>query len=126
MQNYQDLKVWQKSHQFVLAVYQLTNDFPKTEIFGLTSQMRRATVSISANLAEGCGKNSMLDIANFFQISLGSLHETEYYLLLSKDLNYISIEMFDKRNSEIREIKGMLISLIKKIRNPQNNSNSNS
>jgi len=126
MQNYQDLKVWQKSHQFVLAVYQLTNDFPKTEIFGLTSQMRRATVSISANLAEGCGKNSMLDIANFFQISLGSLHETEYYLLLSKDLNYISIKMFDKRNSEIREIKAMLISLIKKIRNPQNNSNSNS
>lgn len=126
MQNYQDLKVWQKSHQFVLAVYQLTNDFPKTEIFGLTSQMRRATVSISANLAEGCGKNSMLDIANFFQISLGSLHETEYYLLLSKDLNYISIEMFDKRNSEIREIKAMLISLIKKIRNPQNNSNANS
>ncbi len=126
MQNYQDLKVWQKSHQFVLAVYQLTNDFPKTEIFGLTSQMRRATVSISANLAEGCGKNCMLDIANFFQISLGSLHETEYYLLLSKDLNYISIEMFDKRNSEIREIKAMLISLIKKIRNPQNNSNANS
>ena len=126
MQNYQDLKVWQKSHQFVLAVYQLTNDFPKTEIFGLTSQMRRATVSISANLAEGCGKNSMLDIANFFQISLCSLHETEYYLLLSKDLNYISLEMFDKRNSEIREIKAMLISLIKKIRNPQNNSNSNS
>jgi four helix bundle protein len=118
MQNYQDLKVWQKSHQFVLAVYQLTNDFPKNEIFGLTSQMRRATVSISANLAEGCGKKSKLDIANFFQISLGSLHETEYYLLLGKDLNYISIEIFEKRNSEIREIKAMLISLIKKVRNP--------
>jgi four helix bundle protein len=119
MQNYQDLKVWQKSHQFVLAVYQLTNDFPKNEIFGLTSQMRRATVSISANLAEGCGKISTGDIAHFFQISLGSLHETEYYLLLSKDLNYISIEVFEARNLEIREIKAMLISLIKKVRNPQ-------
>lgn len=126
MQNYQDLKVWQKSHQFVLAVYQLTNDFPKNEIFGLTSQMRRATVSISANLAEGCGKISTPDIANFFQISLGSLHETEYYLLLSKDLNYISIETFERRNSEIKEIKAMLISLIKKIRNPQHSSNANS
>jgi four helix bundle protein len=110
MQNYQDLKVWQKSHQFVLAVYQLTNDFPKNEIFGLTSQMRRATVSISANLAEGCGKISTGDIAHFFQISLGSLHETEYY---------ISIEVFEARNLEIREIKAMLISLIKKVRNPQ-------
>ena len=119
MQNYQDLKVWQKSHQFVLEVYQLTNDFPKNEMFGLISQMRRATVSIAANLAEGCGKKGMLDIANFFQISLGSLHETEYYLLLSKDLRYISIEVFEKRNLEIREIKAMLISLIKKIRTPQ-------
>jgi len=126
MQNYQDLKVWQKSHQFVLSVYQLTNDFPKNEIFGLTYQMRRATVSISANLAEGCGKNSTLDIANYFQISLGSLHETEYYLLLSKDLHYISIEIFEKRNSEIREIKAMLISLIKRVRNPQFNSNTDS
>ena len=126
MQNYQDLKVWQKSHQFVLSVYQLTNDFPKNEIFGLTSQMRRATVSISANLAEGCGKNSTLDIANYSQISLGSLHETEYYLLLSKDLHYISIEIFEKRNSEIREIKAMLISLIKRVRNPQFNSNTDS
>ena len=126
MQNYQDLKVWQKSHQFVLSVYQLTNDFPKNEIFGLTSQMRRATVSIPANLAEGCGKNSTLDIGNYFQISLGSLHETEYYLLLSKDLHYISIEIFEKRNSEIREIKAMLISLIKRVRNPQFNSNTDS
>ncbi|WP_221394409.1 four helix bundle protein [Dyadobacter sp. NIV53] len=119
MQNYQDLKVWQKSHQLVLEIYQLTNNFPKNEMFGLTSQMRRATVSISANLAEGCGKKGVLDIANFFQISLGSLHETEYYLLLSKDLNYISIEVFERRNLEIKEIKAMLISLIKKVRNPQ-------
>lgn len=118
MQNYQDLNVWQKSHQLVLEVYQITNQFPKNEMFGLTSQMRRASVSIPANLAEGCGKKGTNDIANFFQISLGSLHETEYYLLLSKDLQYITNEVFESRNAEIKEIKAMLVSLIKKVRNP--------
>jgi four helix bundle protein len=118
MQNYQDLKVWQKSHQFVLEVYQITNQFPKSEMFGLTSQIRRSSVSIPANLAEGCGKNGTNDIANFFQISLGSLHETEYYLLLSKDLQYITAEIFMSRDSEIKEIKAMLVALIKKVRNP--------
>jgi four helix bundle protein len=78
--------------------------------------MGRSAVSIAANLAEGCGKKGTLDIANFFQISLGSLHETEYYLLLSKDLQYISNEIFESRNHEIKEIKAMLISLIKTVR----------
>ena len=85
-------------------------------MFGLTSQIRRSSISIPANLAEGCGKKGTNDIANFFQISLGSLHETEYYLLLSKDLKYITIETFEMRNSEIKEIKAMLVSLIKKVR----------
>ncbi|MCF0053044.1 four helix bundle protein [Dyadobacter sp. LJ53] len=120
MQNYQELKVWQKAHQFVLEVYQITNAFPKTETFGLISQMRRASISVAANLAEGCGKKGALDIANFFQISLGSLHETEYYLLLSKDLQYISNETFELRDLEIKEIKAMLISLIKTVRNISN------
>lgn len=116
MQNYQDLKVWQKSHALVLEIYKLTELFPKKETFGMISQMRRSTVSIAANLAEGCGKKGTLDIANFFQTSLGSLHETEYYLLLSKDLQYISDDVFERRN---REIKAMLISLIKTIRSSQ-------
>ena len=85
-------------------------------MFGLTSQIRRSSISIPANLVEGCGKKGTNDIANFFQISLGSLHETEYYLLLSKDLKYITIETFEMRNSEIKEIKAMLVSLIKKVR----------
>lgn len=116
MQNYQELKVWQKSHVFVLEIYKLTDLFPKKETFGITSQMRRSAISIAANLAEGCGKKGMLDIANFFQTSLGSLHETEYYLLLAKDLQYISNEIFESRNQEIKEIKAMLISLIKTVR----------
>ena len=116
MQNYQELRVWQKSHTFVLEIYKLTDDFPKNETFGLISQMRRSAVSVPANLAEGCGKKVTPDIANFFQISLGSLHETEYYLLLARDLRYITNEVFEIRDLEIKEIKAMLISLIKTIR----------
>lgn len=116
MQNYQELKVWQKSHAFVLEIYKMSEPFPKNETFGITSQIRRSAVSIAANLAEGCGKKGTLDVANFFQISLGSLHETEYYLLLSRDLRYISNEIFESRSLEIKEIKAMLISLIKTIR----------
>lgn len=119
MQNYQELKVWQKSHALVLEIYKLTELFPKKETFGLISQMRRSTVSVAANLAEGCGKKGTLDIANFFQTSLGSLHETEYYLLLSKDLQYIPDDVFERRNLEIKEIKAMLISLIKTVRSSQ-------
>ncbi len=117
MQSYKTLKVWQKAHVLVLSIYELTNGFPKQELFGLTSQIRRSSVSIAANLAEGCGKATSKDTANFFQTSLGSLHETEYYLLLAKDLTYISNEIYEMRDYEIREVKAMLVSLIKTVRN---------
>jgi len=120
MQSYKELKVWKKAHVLVLKIYEITKQFPKQEMFGLTSQFRRSSVSIAANLAEGRGKNSSKDIANFFQISLGSLHETEYYLLLSRDLAYISNEVYEERDSEIREVKAMLVALIKTVRNSQN------
>ena len=116
MQNYQDLKVWQKAHAMVLMVYQLTKQFPKEEMYGLTSQLRRSVGSVPANLAEGCGKNNQLDTANYFQISLGSLHETEYYALLAKDLTYISESDFDHLDSSIKEVKAMLVALIKTVR----------
>ncbi|MBB6003228.1 four helix bundle protein [Arcicella rosea] len=117
MQNYKDLKVWQKSHLKVLKVYQLTNNFPKNEIYGLVSQYRRSAVSVSANLVEGCGKFTSNDIANFFQVALGSLHETEYYNLLSRDLAYISEHDYKLMDEQLREIKAMLIALIKTVRN---------
>ncbi|MCE7061727.1 four helix bundle protein [Dyadobacter sp. CY343] len=120
MQNYQDLKVWQKAHRLVLDIYKITDGFPKTETFGLVSQIRRSGVSVAANLAEGCGKIKTPDIANYFQISLGSLHETEYYILLSKDLEYITSQTFDERNNDLKEIKAMLISLIKTVRASRN------
>jgi four helix bundle protein len=77
MQNYKDLKVWQKAHALTLMVYKITKCFPKEETFGMTSQMRRASVSVPANIAEGCGRITRPDIAHFFQIALGSLHELE-------------------------------------------------
>ncbi len=117
MQDYKNLLVWQKAHILVLELYKLTQVLPKEETFGIKSQLRRAAVSIPANLAEGCGKITSKDTANFFQIALGSLHETEYYILLSKDLAYISLADYEFAIQLINEVKAMLISLIKKTRN---------
>ncbi len=86
--NFQDLVVWQKAHQFVLSVYRYSESFPKNEIYGLTSQLRRSAVSIPANIAEGFKKKSRPDKARYLNIAQGSLEESRYYLILSKDLNY--------------------------------------
>ena len=94
MQNYKELKVWEKAHQFTLSMYKLTLSFPKEELYGLTNQLRRAASSIQANIAEGCGKNSQNELAHFLNISLGSANESEYFLILAKDLEYISINDF--------------------------------
>lgn len=87
-QTFEDLFVWQKAHEFVLSVYSLTERFPKTEIFGLTSQLRRAAVSIAANIAEGFKKRGRADKLRFMNISQGSLEECRYYLILCRDLGY--------------------------------------
>ena len=84
-----DLAVWQKAHQMVLQVYRITGSFPAEERFGLSSQMRRAAVSVPANLAEGFKKRGVRDKLNFYNIAQGSLEELRYYLILSKDLGYI-------------------------------------
>jgi four helix bundle protein len=86
--NFQDLIVWQKSHEFVLSVYKLTRMFPREEVYGLTSQFRRAAVSIAANIAEGFRKRSRMDKARLMNISQGSLEECRYYLILARDLKY--------------------------------------
>jgi len=87
--SFRDLVVWQRAHAFVLAVYEVTQNFPKSEIFGLASQFRRAAVSIPANIAEGFRKHSALDKKRFYNIAEGSLEECRYYLILSYDLAYI-------------------------------------
>lgn len=116
MQNYKELKVWEKAHLLTIEVYKATQSFPKEEIYSLTNQLRRACYSIPSNIAEGCGKKTQLDLANFLQIALGSANEAEYFLLLSKDLNYINNEAYVVLDKAINEIKAMLIGLISKVR----------
>ncbi|MET4080686.1 four helix bundle protein [Pedobacter sp. UYP30] len=119
MQNFKELKVWEKAHRITLNIYKESAKFPKEEMYSLTNQLRRAAASIPANIAEGCGKNSQADLANFLNISLGSANETEYFLILSNDLNYLSDETFTTLSDNINEVKAMLISLIAKVRNKQ-------
>ena len=117
MQNYKDLRVWQRSHDLVLSVYKNSKFFPKEELYALTSQLKRAVASIPANISEGCGKYLSADFANFLQIALGSTNETEYFLLLAKDLNYLPTEQHALLERQVNEIKAMLINLITKVRN---------
>jgi len=116
MQNYKDLKVWEKAHLFTLEIYKTTKSFPKEEVYGLTSQLRRAASSIAANIAEGCGKNSKPDFANFLNVALGSSNEAEYFILLTKDLLYVSDADYEFLLKQVNEIKAMLIGLIAKVR----------
>ena len=85
---FEDLIVWQKAHEFVLGIYRFTDSFPKSEMYGLTSQLRRAAISIAANIAEGFKKTGKGDKARFFNISQGSIEECRYYLILVRDLKY--------------------------------------
>ncbi len=116
MQNYKDLKVWEKAHLFTLGVYEATRNFPKEELYSLTNQVRGSSASIPANIAEGCAKNTKSDFANFLNIALGSANESEYFLILSKDLKYLAVEKFEILSNLITEVKGMLIALITKVR----------
>jgi four helix bundle protein len=116
MQNYKDLKVWEKAHLFTLLTYQETKSFPKEELYCLTSQLRRSAASVTANIAEGCGKKTNPELAHYLNIALGSSNESEYYLLLSKDLQYLSDEKYIALNLLINEVKAMLIALINKVR----------
>jgi four helix bundle protein len=116
MKDYKKLNVWHKAHENVLEVYRLTKNFPREEQFGLTSQLRRAIVSVSNNIVEGCGKYTDKDFANFLQTALGSCQESEYLLMLSFQLEYLKKSDYDKINRQVGEAKAMLIALIKKIR----------
>lgn len=116
MQNYKDLQVWNKSHNLTLEVYKVTKTFPKEELFGLVSQLRRAVSSIPTNIAEGSGRFTQKDFASFLQIALGSCQEVEYLIFLSHQLDYIAESDYKPLNDSIGEVKAMLISLIKKVR----------
>ena len=116
MKDFRTLNVWQKSHTLTLLVYKATKEFPKEELFGITSQLRRSVLSIPTNLAEGCGRGSDKDFKRFVQIAMGSASESEYLLLLCKDLAYISDEESEKLLILVQEVKKMLSSLIIKLK----------
>ncbi|HEX9374095.1 MAG TPA: four helix bundle protein [Roseiflexaceae bacterium] len=117
MQSFKELQVWNKAHRLTLAIYKRTATFPKDELYGLTGQMRRCSISIAANIAEGCGRGGTGDLARFLQIALGSASELEYYVLLAHDLGLLYLEEYEARNRDVTEIKRMLASLIRKIKN---------
>ena len=106
--SFRDLIVWQKAHQFVLAIYSATKLFPKEEIFALTSQVRRAAISIAANISEGHKKKTIPNQLNFLNISEGSLEEVKYYIILSKDLQYITEKDYEQLTNTAEEV-GRLI-----------------
>jgi four helix bundle protein len=116
MQDYKKLIVWKKAHMLVLDVYKLTNAFPKSEMFNLRSQLRRASASIPTNIAEGCGKFTRKSFANYLQDAFGSSQEVEYLAFLSRELNYLTDEEYNTVDANINEVKAMLIALVKKIR----------
>ena len=101
---FQDLVVWQKAHQFVLAVYRFTEGFPRSEVYGLTAQFRRAAISIAANIAEGFKKKGKADKARFMNISQGSIEECRYYLILARDLNYGDSQPLSNQLEEVSKI----------------------
>jgi four helix bundle protein len=109
------LKVWGKSRQLTLDVYRVIRRFPKEELYGLTSQLRRAVTSIAANIAEGCGRGGEVEFGRFLQIASGSASEVEYHLLLASDLELLPRVEYEKLNHQISEIKRMLVSLIQRV-----------
>jgi four helix bundle protein len=111
MRDFKKYDIWQLSHSLTLEIYKITSTFPKEEVYGVTSQIRRASASIPTNISEGCGRNSDKEFNQFLNIALGSSCETEYLLILSKDLNYIDVEIFNKLNIEINSIKSKIYKL---------------
>ncbi len=116
IKSYEDLLVWQKSHKFVLEIYRHTKVFPKDERFGLVQQLRRAASSVATNIAEGFARHSKKEYIRFLYVSRASLSETEYHLYLSRDLNYLSLEVHKRLKIQIIEIGKMLNGSIKSLK----------
>ncbi|EMR02749.1 four helix bundle protein [Cesiribacter andamanensis] len=115
MRNFQQLLIWQISHELNLTIYKISSSFPKEEIFGLTAQIRRAATSIPTNIAEGSGRNSDAEMKRFLIISTGSCSEVEYQLILSKDLAYITPAQFLELSEQVTTIRRMIHSFISRL-----------
>ncbi len=117
--SHKDLKVWQKSIELVVWVYQITKSFPKEELYALTSQMRRCTSSIPANIAEGSARRNTGEFRQFLHISLGSAAELETFLVISEKLGYLNVEDKERTIELLNEVMRMLVGLIRKLNNKQ-------
>ena len=115
MQDFRKLAVWRKAHELTTRLYLLTASFPREEVYGLTSQIRRAASSVPANIAEGCGRGGSAELARFLRIAVGSASELEYHLLLARDLHYLAEKDYEATADNVIEIKRMLTGLIRRV-----------
>lgn len=116
MRDFRGLKVWEKAHHLTLTIYKATTTFPKDELYGLTSQIRRSCSSIPANIAEGCGRSGDTELARFLQIAMGSASELEYHLLLAHDLHLLEHTDYEHLTNDVRQVKRMLTVFIQKLK----------
>ena len=116
MQSFRNIRVWEKTHALTLDIYRSSKAFPREEMYGLTSQMRRSSASIGANIAEGCCRKGDGELGRFLQIAMGSASELEYHLLLARDLELLNIIDYQRLATETVEVKRMLSSFIGKLR----------
>jgi four helix bundle protein len=115
LKDFRNLKVWAKAHEMTLAAYKATARFPREELFGLTSQIRRCSSSIGANIAEGCGKRGNGECQRFLQIASGSASESEQHLLLARDLNFLISADYQDLQMRLTELRKMLTALLQKV-----------
>jgi len=116
MQDFRNLKVWERAHTLTLDVYKATRSLPREELYGLTTQMKRSSDSIGANIAEGCCRKGDCEMGRFLQISMGSASELEYHLLLARDLQMLHSEDYERLAGEVAEVKRMLSALIRRLK----------
>lgn len=118
MEDFKELKVWQKAHTLTLEIYRVTDSFPKRELYGETSQIRRSAASIGANIVEGCGRRSDREFKRFVQIARGSASETEYHLILARDLSLLATADYKRLMCLLNEVERMLTSLVQALSSP--------
>lgn len=116
MKDFRGLTVWQRAHSITLKVYRFTQTFPREEIYGITSQMRRCSAPVAANIAEGCSRRGNPEFSRFLSMAMGSAGELEYSLLLARDLEYLSLEVYSQIAAEVVEMRRMLNRVMSKVR----------
>lgn len=116
MRDFREIKVWAKAHVLTVEIYKVTGEFPREEMYGLTSQLRRSSASVLANIAEGFGRGGNAELARFLQIGMGSATEVEYHILLARDLNLLTQPIYADLERRVIEVKRMLAALLIKVR----------